>query len=63
MVPLVLFFNLMIVLCVHLNGPASVIAGATLRHPIPAFRLPLLTSAAHAVAGSGLPSGPFLLGI
>lgn len=62
-VPLIIFFGLIVILYMRLGKPVEIVTNTALERPVPAFELPLLADTSRIMSNDSLPDQPFLMNI
>lgn len=63
LIPLIVFFGLMVMLYMRLGKPTDIVANMALERPVPTFELPLLSDTSRIMTNENLPDEPFLMNI
>lgn len=63
LIPLILFFGLVVILYMRLGKPTDIVTNTALERPVPAFELPLLADTTRTITNNNLPDKPFLLNV
>lgn len=63
LIPLIIFFGLMIMLYMRLGKPVEIIPNTALERPVPTFELPLLSDTTRTMTNDNLPKQPFLINV
>ena len=63
LIPLIIFFGLMVMLYMRLGKPVEIVPNTALERPVPAFELPLLSDTTHTMTNANLPKQPFLINV
>ncbi len=63
LIPLIVFFGLMIMLYMRLGKPTDIVTNTALERPVPTFELPLLSDTSRIMTNENLPDEPFLMNI
>ena len=63
LIPLIVFFGLLIMLYMRLGKPTEIVTNTALERPVPAFELPLLSDTSRTMTNSNLPEQPFLMNV
>lgn len=63
LIPLVVFFGLIVMLYLRLGKPTDIVASTALERPVPTFALPLLLDTTLIMTNDNLPKQPFLMNI
>ena len=62
LIPLILFFGLVVILYMRLGKPTDIVTNTALERPVPTFELPLLADT-RTITNDNLPDKPFLLNV
>ena len=63
LIPLIIFFGLVVMLYMRLGKPTEIISNTALERPVPTFELPLLSDTSRTMTNDNLPAQPFLMNI
>ncbi len=63
LIPLIVFFGLIVILYMRLGKPTDIIPSTALERPVPAFELPLLSDTSRIMTNENLPDEPFLMNV
>ncbi len=63
LIPLVVFFALIVVLYARLGKPTEIVTNTALERPVPTFELPLLSDTTRIMTNDNLPNKPFLINV
>ena len=63
LIPLVVFFALIVVLYARLGKPTEIVTNTALERPVPTFELPLLSDTTRIMTNDNLPDKPFLINV
>ncbi len=63
LIPLIVFFGLVVILYMRLGKPTDIIPSTALERPVPAFELPLLSDTSRIMTNENLPKEPFLMNV
>lgn len=63
LIPLILFFGLVVILYMRLGKPTDIVTNTALERPVPTFELPLLADTTRTITNDNLPDKPFLLNV
>lgn len=63
LIPLIVFFSLIVMLFFRLGKPTEIVANTSLERPVPSFELPLLSDTSRTVTDAQLPKEPYLINV
>ena len=63
LIPLIVFFSLIVMLFFRLGKPTEIVANTSLERPVPSFELPLLSDTSRMITDAQLPKEPYLLNV
>ena len=63
LIPLIVFFGLIVMLYMRLGKPTDIVTNTALERPVPSFELPLLSDTSRMMTNDNLPEQPYLMNI
>lgn len=63
LIPLIVFFGLVVILYMRLGKPTNIAPNKALERPVPTFELPLLADTTRIITNNDLPDTPFLINV
>ena len=63
LIPLIVFFSLIVMLFFRLGKPTEIVANTSLERPVPSFELPLLSDTSRMITDAQLPKEPYLINV